>query len=1096
MICELFCVPWFLLLQNDDWLPIRRLGSSAKLLISYRHPRGRYRLSHRGIFGGRGHGVVIDRADLQIHLLGDLKLLSRGRALVLPPSKKTRALLAFLVATDRPHLRQSLCDLLWEGPDDPRGALRWSLAKLRPLLDGEHTTRLVTDRERVAFASDQADVDVMRLSALSSGGIAKATTGELEDAANLFAGEFAEGLDLPACFRFHEWCAAEREKWAALRLAILTTLVERLSDTPEQALVYARRRIGIDPLDENGHIAVIRLLVTLGRQRDALRHYDYCRRVLQAELGVAPSAAIEHALATVKPPGPTRPVGPPLPTSVHVPLHAGETALVGRDSECSKLDEIAAGAAASNARPILVLLTGDPGIGKTRLLRYLDRSITRAGGEILQGRAYEAEMRRPYGIWADMLKGLGNRAIPAAVRAKLQPLLFDSGDTTTPHEGDRIQLFEAVVSLLTQLSSRVPIAVLLDDLQWVDESSVSLLHYVIRAFDKPCRIVFAATARSSELSDNEPAQRLVSSIARERRLQQIPLGPLDERAGAVLAKSMAPGHDVTPVVAASEGNPFFTLELARALANGQNAMPESIEGVLAEHLSRPEGPARTLLPWASALGREFDIGVLTRCVKLSPGEWDDALAELERYGIIRCIGEARYDFSHDLVRSAAYRRISQPRRRLIHSQIAQAFAAQIEANEGGHTLPNELIRHAELGGHHALAARGCILVGEHSMRLFANDEAVDVAERGMRHLGRTEPGPDRTQLQISLLRIQILASSGNRLGRWPSLLVELSKALAAAEACGLSADAATGYFLLSLLHQDGDDDAEAQATTLRAAEVGRNADAITATAQLANTARCLIELELDVNRSRALIAEVGATLGRTRSKTVELLWGEALLERWDGMLDASAALMEEAVELARDEEDRWREVKCLTWLAVINFERAEPRATLANCEELRPLTLRMGEGGEPPFVLAMEALAHLALRHPNATRDLEVAVEQLRAFDSKARLAYVLNAAAGIAFENGNFTAARRAAEDALVAAEATRRVCESVIARAWLARVLGAEGDSSGAARWFGPMLALVGEHGLVGQHDDLSARARSAGLLAIEAQELRIPTLGHTLS
>ena len=94
---------------------------------------------------------MTDGADLQIHLLGDLKLLSRGRALVLPPSKKTRALLAFLVTTGRPHLRESLCDLLWEGPDDPRGALRWSLAKLRPLLDGEHATRLVTDREWVAL---------------------------------------------------------------------------------------------------------------------------------------------------------------------------------------------------------------------------------------------------------------------------------------------------------------------------------------------------------------------------------------------------------------------------------------------------------------------------------------------------------------------------------------------------------------------------------------------------------------------------------------------------------------------------------------------------------------------------------------------------------------------------------------------------------------------------------------------------------------------------------------------------------------------------------------------------------------------------------
>ena len=135
---------------------------------------------------------------LQIHLLGDLRLVNRGRVLALPPSKKTRALLAYLVATGGSHLRERLCDLLWEGPDDPRGALRWSLAKLRPLLDGQDTARLVADRERVAFAPHGADVDVSRLAALASAGISCATNGELKDAAALFSGEFADGLDLPA----------------------------------------------------------------------------------------------------------------------------------------------------------------------------------------------------------------------------------------------------------------------------------------------------------------------------------------------------------------------------------------------------------------------------------------------------------------------------------------------------------------------------------------------------------------------------------------------------------------------------------------------------------------------------------------------------------------------------------------------------------------------------------------------------------------------------------------------------------------------------------------------------------------------------------
>src|SRR5215813_3756291 len=256
-------------------------------------------------FSGVGHGMK--RGDgLQIRLLGDLRLVSRGRALTLPPSKKTRALLAYLVATGCPHLRERLCELLWEGPDDPRGALRWSLAKLRPLLDVEETARLVADRERVAFAPHGADVDVNRLATLASAGISRATNDELKGAVALFSGEFADGLDLPACFRFHEWCTAERERWAALRLAILAMLVERLRDMPEEALVYARSRVGIDPLDETGHIVVIRLLAALGRQREALRQYDYCRQVLEAELGTKPGPELEGALAAIKQPDLTR----------------------------------------------------------------------------------------------------------------------------------------------------------------------------------------------------------------------------------------------------------------------------------------------------------------------------------------------------------------------------------------------------------------------------------------------------------------------------------------------------------------------------------------------------------------------------------------------------------------------------------------------------------------------------------------------------------------------------------------------------------------------------------------------------------------------
>jgi DNA-binding SARP family transcriptional activator len=1046
--------------------------------------------------------------DLQINLLGDLRLIRHGRNLALPPSKKTRALLAYLIATGHPHLRARLCDLLWDGPNDPRAALRWSLAKLRPLLDADGAERLLADRERVAFAVHGANVDIIRLAALASGGLPQASTEELRHAAALFSGEFADGLDLPACMRFHEWCSAEREKWATLRMAILTALVERLDDAPEAALVYARGRVAIDPLDENGHVIVVRLLTALGRQREALRQYEYCRQILEAELGTQPGASLQNALSTAKAAtkGAAKAADPgqaaDMPgitlagitlanvNSTGTPPRATEAALIGRARECAALDTVVAAVAGPGARGKLVLLNGAPGIGKTRLLLHLEQSITAVGGRVAAARAFEAEMLRPYGIWADLLGTIPQTDMPAAVRAALQPLILGAANAPTAVEGDRARLFAAFVSLLQDLTLRTPVAILIDDLQWADESSIALLHYVLRAFDAPCRVVLAAAARSGDIVDNAPAQRLLRGLARDRRLSTIAVGPLDAQASATLAKSAAPGSNVASVVAASEGNPLFVLELARALARGDDAVPESIEGVLADHLARPEGPARMLLPWAAAFGREFDTAILARCVRLSPAAWDEALAELERRSIIRSISEVRYDFAHDLIRKAAYGRISQPRRRLIHGQIARSMAAVLDENRGEPIVAGELARHAELGGDPVLAARGCVSGGEHAMRVFANDEATGFALRGLYNLEHVRAGSDRARLCISLLGIQILASSGNRLRRWPHLLGTLSAAVAVAEAAGLQAEAATGYHLLSILHQDEGDDALAQASTLRAAEVGRHADMATAAGQLANTARCLIELELDIGRSRLLVAEAGARLDQSNRKAIELFWSQALLDRWDGALDTAAPLMLEALQLAREQQDRWRECKCLIWLAAIHFERGDPAASLECCDELQPLAAKMGESGETPFVQALGALSRRVLCLPDSANGLRMATEQLRAFDSKAHLAYILNATAEIAFEAGDCAEACAAAQDALVAAEATRRVCEAVTSRALLARIFADQGDASGARDWLDPVLARVV------QPDGLSARARSAGLRAATALGLRLPTLDQTLS
>ena len=148
--------------------------------------------------------------DLSIQLLGRLDVRRSGQSATLPASKKSRALLAYLVASSRPHLRERLCELLWEAPDDPRASLRWSLAKLRPLVDAGKIVRLVGDRDELSFDAKGASVDLVELRTELGAGPEVASIESLRRAAALFRGEFLEGLDLTSCYRYTWWIANAR----------------------------------------------------------------------------------------------------------------------------------------------------------------------------------------------------------------------------------------------------------------------------------------------------------------------------------------------------------------------------------------------------------------------------------------------------------------------------------------------------------------------------------------------------------------------------------------------------------------------------------------------------------------------------------------------------------------------------------------------------------------------------------------------------------------------------------------------------------------------------------------------------------------------
>lgn len=246
---------------------------------------------------------------LTLNVLGDLEVVRDGRVLTLPPSKKTRALLAYLAVNGRPLCREHLCDLLWEIPDDPRGSLRWSLSKLRRLVDEPGRPRIIADRLGAALDTGDLDVDLLALHGVQGEALQQEDIARLERIAARYRGPFLQGLELPNFHDFHSWCLAERERALRAQIALLSTLVRRLAEAPERALIHAHALVRLAPFDEEAHARLVGLLMSLNRPREAEQHYRLGLRLL-GEAGLASSGALLRARRA---PAVHPATGPPLP---------------------------------------------------------------------------------------------------------------------------------------------------------------------------------------------------------------------------------------------------------------------------------------------------------------------------------------------------------------------------------------------------------------------------------------------------------------------------------------------------------------------------------------------------------------------------------------------------------------------------------------------------------------------------------------------------------------------------------------------------------------------------------------------------------------
>jgi len=950
--------------------------------------------------------------ELALNYLGEFTVSRDGRQAVLPPSRKTRALLAYLSLNPRRFRRDFLCELLWEIPDDPRGSLRWSLSKLRKLVDDPDRQRVIADRTFVEIDTTGIHIDSEALRTLATGGVGKASLESLEAAAERYRGNFLEGLDLPNFHDFHAWCIAEREQVARDQAAVLRELVDRLADDPERALPHARALVAVLPYDESPRAGLIRILVALDRNDEAEQQYRLGLRMLK-EVGVASSGALAAARRR-----PTRDeadtVRQPSPVALD-PIDVGlSSGLVGRDKEATTLarllDEVRAGNGARFA-----LVRGEPGIGKTRLVEAVTALAGGAGATVLQAGAYESGSIRPFALWTDAL----HRHDASAAKA-----VFGEKDA-----GDRDKLFDRLSEFVAGHAADDTLVLVFDDLHWCDESSAAAIHYVAR-MNRERRLFGILVSRVADMSDNVAAQQAVGGLRRDGLLTEIVVGPLPQADLAELIHERAPRADAEKLSRQCGGNPLLAIELARAEQAGGGST--SLADLVGERLARLSVDGAEALRWASVLSPHIDVDTVATLADIDAETVGEVLGSAVRQGMLTSAADGVH-FSHDLLARAVYSTLSPLRRQVMHRRVAK-YLEERAARDLARSA--DLARHATLSGDPALAARAQVAASRLCLRYYANDEALIHAKRGLQ-LAEQLPAAERVRLLIELGDVRIAAGP---MENWEQAAQEYAALAEEALDLGEIAHARLGYHLSSTLrwaHGQWGPAREESLQSERVIRMGRDEDQVVG---IAETAKCLAMIERDLSRADALLMEADAMSSRMGFRYYAIPAAQGMLRFHEGRMAEASELFKDALMLCKSAGSRIDEYQANEYLAMIEFQCGRYEQARTYADVLASIGEKLRVGSEAAFARAVSSLCDLALT--DESEALEQALDELREADAKYRLAYTLTRAAQIDCERGRLDIAATRASEALEYATLLQRATEMALARAVLACACQEKGD------------------------------------------------------
>src|SRR6266852_921927 len=766
---------------------------------------------------------------LHLRLLGDFSLLYNDQQVTNLNTTRLRSLLTYLVLPrDVPQQRQHLAFLFWPDATEAqaRNNLRQLLHQLRQAFpDVEHF--LSADAHMLHWHPvTPCYLDVAAFEQTLT--LADAATRQhdqhalqdaLEQADSLYRGEL-----LPGCY--DEWILPERERLRQRHLQVLEHLLRLFEGQGDHvtAIRYAQRLLALDPLSEDLYRHLMRLFALNNDRASALHVYHTCVTTLQRELGVDPGPATREAYERLM-----QHETPVIPARAQQTLLAATPTLIGRKQEWEALQEV--WHAASIGEPRFVLVTGEAGIGKSRLAEEFLLWASQQGVVTAKARSYAAEGQLSLAPVTDWLRSDGLRSKLGQldkvwlteVMRLLPELLAEQPDL--PHYesvteyGQRQRFFEALARAI--LITPQPLLLSIDDLQWCDQETLEWLHFLLR-FDSMARLLVVGCAREEELPPHHPLRTFLLHLRNTMRVTEITLQPLDAAETGKLASQVANREldmdSVMHLYHETGGYRLFVVEMVRAglgrvsvsppgadhphrqppLDDAQT-LPPRVHAVLAGRLLQLSDSAREFVELAATIGREFTLDLLSTVSNADADSAVRALDELWHKRIVREHGANSYDFTHDKLREVAYAEISAPQRRRLHRRVAQALEA-LHVQEDLDSVSGQVASHYERAGMIEQALPCYQRAAAVAQRVYANEDAISLLSRSLELLALLPAGSKRDKQELSL---QLALAPLYRVTKgWAALELErvLDRALALCDTVGDDAQRAQTLFGLQSLY--------------------------------------------------------------------------------------------------------------------------------------------------------------------------------------------------------------------------------------------------------------------------------------------------------